>query len=152
MPQTRFVTSKAFERGLNPIVVVNKIDRDGARPDWVVDQIFDLFDALGANEAQLDFPVVYTSAVLGIAGDDPAAMAEDMTPLFEAIERHVPAPDVDIDGRFAAANIGLRLFELCGCHWRWPRDPRLCERQYTGYHCRPRGRHSVGQDSSGDGL
>ena len=98
MPQTRFVTSKAFERGLNPIVVVNKIDRDGARPDWVVDQIFDLFDALGANEAQLDFPVVYTSAVLGIAGDDPAAMAEDMTPLFEAIERHVPAPDVDIDG------------------------------------------------------
>jgi GTP-binding protein len=98
MPQTRFVTSKAFERGLNPIVVVNKIDRDGARPDWVVDQIFDLFDALGANESQLDFPVVYTSAVLGIAGDDPAAMAEDMTPLFEAIERHVPAPDVDTDG------------------------------------------------------
>jgi len=98
MPQTRFVTSKAFERGLNPIVVVNKIDRDGARPDWVVDQIFDLFDALGANESQLDFPVVYTSAVLGIAGDDPATMAEDMTPLFEAIERHVPAPDVDIDG------------------------------------------------------
>jgi GTP-binding protein len=98
MPQTRFVTSKAFERGLNPIVVVNKIDREGARPDWVVDQIFDLFDALGANESQLDFPVVYTSAVLGIAGDDPATMAEDMTPLFEAIERHVPAPDVDIDG------------------------------------------------------
>jgi GTP-binding protein len=98
MPQTRFVTSKAFERGLNPIVVVNKIDRDGARPDWVVDQIFDLFDALGANESQLDFPVVYTSAVLGIAGDDPASMAEDMTPLFEAIERHVPAPDVDVDG------------------------------------------------------
>ena len=98
MPQTRFVTSKAFERGLNPIVVVNKIDRDGARPDWVVDQIFDLFDALGANESQLDFPVVYTSAVLGIAGDDPATMAEDMTPLFEAIERHVPAPDVDVDG------------------------------------------------------
>jgi GTP-binding protein len=98
MPQTRFVTSKAFERGLNPIVVVNKIDREGARPDWAVDQIFDLFDALGANESQLDFPVVYTSAVLGIAGDDPATMAEDMTPLFEAIERHVPAPDVDIDG------------------------------------------------------
>ena len=98
MPQTRFVTSKAFERGLNPILVVNKIDREGARPDWVVDQIFDLFDALGANESQLDFPVVYTSAVLGIAGDDPASMAEDMTPLFEAIERHVPAPDVDITG------------------------------------------------------
>ena len=78
--------------------MVNKIDREGARPDWVVDQIFDLFDALGANESQLDFPVVYTSAVLGIAGDDPASMAEDMTPLFEAIERHVPAPDVDITG------------------------------------------------------
>ena len=98
MPQTRFVTSKAFERGLNPIVVVNKIDRDGARPDWVVDQVFDLFDALGANEAQLDFPVVYTSAVLGIAGGDPEQMSNDMTPLFEAIETHVPAPEVDATG------------------------------------------------------
>ncbi|MDG2460700.1 MAG: translational GTPase TypA [Luminiphilus sp.] len=98
MPQTRFVTAKAFERGLNPIVVVNKIDRDGARPDWVVDQMFDLFDALGANEVQLDFPVVYTSAVQGIAGLDPEAMTEDMTPLFEAIEAHVPAPDVDANG------------------------------------------------------
>jgi len=99
MPQTRFVTSKAFERGLNPIVVVNKIDRDGARPDWVVDQVFDLFDALGANEAQLDFPVVYTSAVLGIAGQDPEHMAGDMTPLFEAIEACVPAPEVDAEGQ-----------------------------------------------------
>ena len=98
MPQTRFVTSKAFERGLNPIVVVNKVDRDGARPDWVVDQVFDLFDALGANESQLDFPVVYTSAVLGIAGRDPEQMASDMTPLFEAIEACVPAPEVDADG------------------------------------------------------
>ncbi len=98
MPQTRFVTSKAFERGLNPIVVINKIDRDGARPDWVVDQVFDLFDALGANESQLDFPVVYTSAVLGIAGQDPEHMASDMTPLFEAIEACVPAPEVDAEG------------------------------------------------------
>jgi GTP-binding protein len=98
MPQTRFVTAKAFERGLNPIVVVNKIDRDGARPDWVVDQVFDLFDALGANEAQLDFPVVYTSAVLGIAGGDPEQMSNDMTPLFEAIETYVPAPEVDATG------------------------------------------------------
>ena len=98
MPQTRFVTSKAFERGLNPIVVVNKVDRDGARPDWVVDQVFDLFDALGANESQLDFPVVYTSAVLGIAGRDPDDMATDMTPLFEAIEAYVPAPEVDAEG------------------------------------------------------
>jgi len=98
MPQTRFVTAKAFERGLNPIVVVNKIDRDGARPDWVVDQVFDLFDALGANETQLDFPVVYTSAVQGIAGLDPDAMADDMTPLFEAVEQFVPAPQVDAEG------------------------------------------------------
>ena len=98
MPQTRFVTSKAFERGLNPIVVVNKIDRDGARPDWVVDQVFDLFDVLGANETQLDFPVVYTSAVLGIAGGDPEQMSNDMTPLFEAIETYVPAPEVDATG------------------------------------------------------
>ena len=69
MPQTRFVTSKAFERGLNPIVVVNKVDRPGARPDWVVDQVFDLFDRLGANEQQLDFPVIFASAIEGIAGD-----------------------------------------------------------------------------------
>jgi len=70
MPQTRFVTSKAFEQGLNPIVVVNKIDRPGARPDWVVDQVFDLFDRLGATEEQLDFPVIYASAIQGIAGRD----------------------------------------------------------------------------------
>ena len=82
MPQTRFVTSKAFERGLNPIVVVNKVDRPGARPDWVVDQVFDLFDTLGATEEQLDFPIIYTSAINGIAGEDHEAMADDMTPLF----------------------------------------------------------------------
>ena len=70
MPQTRFVTAKAFERGLNPIVVVNKIDRPGARPDWVIDQVFDLFDTLGATEEQLDFPVIYASAINGIAGED----------------------------------------------------------------------------------
>ena len=79
-------------------MVVNKIDRDGARPDWVVDQVFDLFDALGANETLLDFPVVYTSAVQGIAGLDPDAMADDMTPLFEAVEQFVPAPQVDAEG------------------------------------------------------
>src|SRR6056300_832357 len=98
MPQTRFVTAKAFERGLNPIVVVNKIDRDGARPDWVVDQVFDLFDALGANESQLDFPVIYASAINGIAGDDPEHMATDMQPLFETIIEHVPAPQVNSEG------------------------------------------------------
>ncbi|MEM0954194.1 MAG: translational GTPase TypA [Pseudomonadota bacterium] len=95
MPQTRFVTQKAFERGLRPIVVVNKVDRPGARPDWVVDQVFDLFDRLGASEEQLDFPVVFASALEGIAGDDHEAMSADMTPLFESIVEHVPVPAVD---------------------------------------------------------
>ena len=100
MPQTRFVTQKAFEQGLRPIVVINKVDRPGARPDWVLDQVFDLFDRLGATEEQLDFPVIYASALNGIAGDDPDNMADDMTPLFEMIVREVPAPDVDVDGPF----------------------------------------------------
>ena len=98
MPQTRFVTSKAFERGLKPIVVINKVDRPGARPDWVVDQVFDLFDTLGATEEQLDFPVIYASALNGIAGDDHEAMSTDMTPLFEAIVEKVAAPEVDTAG------------------------------------------------------
>lgn len=100
MPQTRFVTSKAFEQGLNPIVVINKIDRPGARPDWVMDQVFELFDNLGATDEQLDFPVIYTSAINGIAGLEPDDMAEDMTPLFEMIVDKVNAPAVDIDGPF----------------------------------------------------
>lgn len=100
MPQTRFVTQKAFERGLRPIVVVNKIDRPGARPDWVIDQVFDLFDNLGATEEQLDFPVIYASALNGIAGNDPEEMADDMTPLFQMIVDEVPAPDVEVDGPF----------------------------------------------------
>ena len=100
MPQTRFVTQKAFERGLRPIVVINKIDRPGARPDWVMDEIFDLFDRLGATDEQLDFPVIYASALNGIAGDDPDDMADDMTPLFEMITSHVQAPDVEVDGPF----------------------------------------------------
>ena len=95
MPQTRFVTQKAFERGLRPIVVVNKVDRPGARPDWVVDQVFDLFDKLGASEEQLDFPVVFASALEGVAGEDHEAMSTDMTPLFESIVEHVPVPNVD---------------------------------------------------------
>lgn len=98
MPQTRFVTSKAFEQGLNPIVVINKIDRPGARPDWVMDQVFELFDNLDATDEQLDFPVIYTSAINGIAGLDPEEMAEDMTPLFEMVVDKVDAPDVDIEG------------------------------------------------------
>lgn len=98
MPQTRFVTSKAFAQGLKPILVVNKVDRPGARPDWVVDQVFDLFDSLGASEEQLDFPIIFASALEGISGLDHEDMAEDMTPLFESIISKVPAPDVDVDG------------------------------------------------------
>jgi len=98
MPQTRFVTQKAFQQGLNPIVVINKIDRPGARPDWVMDQVFDLFDQLGATDEQLDFQVVYASALNGIAGLDPEEMAADMEPLFSALIEHVQPPDVDPDG------------------------------------------------------
>jgi GTP-binding protein len=100
MPQTRFVTQKAFAQGLKPILVVNKIDRPGARPDWVMDEVFDLFDRLGATEEQLDFPVIYASAINGIAGTDHEDMAEDMTPLLQAIADNVPAPKVDVDGDF----------------------------------------------------
>jgi GTP-binding protein len=98
MPQTRFVTQKAFQQGLSPIVVINKIDRPGSRPDWVMDQVFDLFDSLGATDEQLDFPVMYTSAINGIAGLSPDSMAENMDPLFEALVEHVKAPDVDLEG------------------------------------------------------
>src|SRR3990170_3253354 len=100
MPQTRFVTRKAFSHGLRPIVVINKVDRPGARPNWVLDQTFDLFDKLGATEEQLDFPVVYASALNGYAGLTPDVNSGDMTPLFETIIKHVPAPNVDVDGPF----------------------------------------------------
>ena len=100
MPQTRFVTQKAFKAGLRPIVVVNKIDRTGARPDWVIDQIFDLFDNLGATDEQLDFPIVYASALNGIAGLDHEKLDDNMDALFQAIVDHVPAPVVDVDGPF----------------------------------------------------
>lgn len=100
MPQTRFVTQKAFKAGLRPIVVVNKIDRPGARPDWVIDQIFDLFDNLGATDEQLDFPIVYASALNGIAGMDHEKMDDNMDALFQAIIDHVPSPKVDLDGPF----------------------------------------------------
>ncbi len=98
MPQTRFVTQKAFAQGFTPIVVINKIDRDGARPGWVLDQTFELFDRLGATDAQLDFPVIYASALNGYAGLDPSVRSGDMTPLFEAIVKHVRPPQVDPDG------------------------------------------------------
>ena len=100
MPQTRFVTSKAFARGLKPIVVIHKIDKPSARPDWVMDQVFDLFDNLGATDEQLDFPIVYTSAMNGIAGLSPDELAEDMQPLFETIVNVVEPPQVDTDGPF----------------------------------------------------
>ncbi|MDX1692828.1 MAG: translational GTPase TypA [Ketobacteraceae bacterium] len=100
MPQTRFVTQKAFAQGLHPIVVVNKIDRPGARPDWVIDQVFDLFDRLGATNEQLDFPIIYASALNGVAGLEPDQMQEDMTPLFEAIVEKVQPPEVELDKPF----------------------------------------------------
>jgi GTP-binding protein len=98
MPQTRFVTQKAFASGLKPIVVINKIDRDGARPDWVLNEVFDLFDKLGATDEQLDFPVIYASALEGVAGAVASEMEENMESLFQLIVDNVPAPDVDPHG------------------------------------------------------
>jgi GTP-binding protein len=98
MPQTRFVTQKAFEKGLKPIVVINKIDRPDARPDWVLDQVFDLFDRLGGTDEQLDFPVIYTSAIEGISGLEADQMTSDMTPLMQMILDKVPSPEVNKDG------------------------------------------------------
>ena len=100
MPQTRFVTQKAFAQGLKPIVVINKIDKPGARPDWVMDQVFDLFDNLGASDEQLDFQVVYASAINGWASLEEGEEGADMTPLFQTIIDQVPAPDADPDGAF----------------------------------------------------
>ncbi|MEQ1438963.1 translational GTPase TypA [Fontimonas sp. SYSU GA230001] len=100
MPQTRFVTQKAFNMGLKPIVVLNKIDRPGARPDWVVDQVFELFDRLGATDEQLDFPFIYASGLNGYAGHSADVREGDMTPLFQTIVDKVPAPDVDTEGPF----------------------------------------------------
>lgn len=100
MPQTRFVTQKAFAQGLKPIVVINKIDKPGARPEWVMDQVFDLFDNLGATDEQLDFQVVYASAINGWASMEEGEVGTDMTPLFQTIVDQVPAPDADPDGAF----------------------------------------------------
>mgnify|MGYP003385606771 FL=1 len=97
MPQTRFVTQKAFAQGLNPIVVVNKVDRDGARPHWVIDEVFDLFDKLGANDTQLDFPVIYASALEGTSGLEVEELSESMEPLFKTIVEKVPSPKVTVD-------------------------------------------------------
>ena len=100
MPQTRFVTQKAFDQGLNPILVINKIDRPGARADWVLDQVFDLFDRLGGNDEQLDFPVVYASALNGVSGLDESQMSDDMSPLMNLIIDKVKSPEVDGGGPF----------------------------------------------------
>ena len=100
MPQTRFVTQKAFARGLKPIVVINKCDRPGARPDWVIDQVFDLFDNLGATDEQLDFPIIYASALSGWASEDPDNHGDTMDPLFNTIIEKVSAPQADLDGQF----------------------------------------------------
>jgi GTP-binding protein len=114
MPQTRFVTQKAFAQGLKPIVVINKIDRPGARPAWVLDQTFDLFDRLGATEEQLDFPVVYTSATLGFARNEPDGPEQDMNVLFETIVHQVSAPDVDPEGPFQMQVISLDYSSYVG--------------------------------------
>jgi Predicted membrane GTPase involved in stress response len=98
MPQTRFVTRKAFENNLCPIVMVNKIDREGVRPDWVVDQVFDLFDQLGANNEQLDFPVVYGSALTGCAGRSMEHIEDSLECLMQTVIDYVPGPDVTVDG------------------------------------------------------
>ncbi|RDS81085.1 translational GTPase TypA [Dyella monticola] len=100
MPQTRFVTQKAFAMGFKPIVVVNKIDRPGSRPEWVVEQVWDLFDRLGATPEQMDFPIVYASALNGYASLDENAREGDMTPLYQAIMEHAPKPEVDPTGPF----------------------------------------------------
>ena len=107
MPQTRFVTQKAFDLGLKPIVVINKIDRPGSRPHWVLDQTFELFDRLGATDEQLDFPVIYASALQGYAGLEADQLAEDMSPLFDAIIEHVAPPEVDLDAPFQMQVITL---------------------------------------------
>jgi len=114
MPQTRFVTQKAFALGLNPIVVINKIDRHGARPDWVMDQVFELFDKLGATDEQLDFPVVFASALNGYAGLENDIRDGDMTPLFETIVEKVSKPDVDADGPFQMQVISLAYSSYVG--------------------------------------
>ena len=114
MPQTRFVTRKALALGLKPIVVVNKVDRHGARPDYVVNATFDLFDKLGATEEQLDFPIIYASGLSGYAGLEPSVRSGDMRPLFDAILQHVPQRDDDTDGPLQMQIISLDYSSYVG--------------------------------------
>ena len=120
MPQTRFVTQKAFKQGLKPIVIVNKVDKIGADPHGAIDRVFDLFDQLGATDEQLDFPVVYCSAINGLSGLEFDQLSESMDPIFQAIIDHCPAPDVDSDGplQLQISSIGLQC--ISGCYWGWP--------------------------------
>jgi GTP-binding protein len=114
MPQTRFVTKKAFEQGLNPIVVINKIDKDAARPDYVIDKIFDLFDELGATDEQLDFPIIYASAVNGYANLEDDKRGGDMTPMFEQIVKYAPEPKEDESGDLQMQIIALDYSSFVG--------------------------------------
>jgi small GTP-binding protein len=142
MPQTRFVTRKALALGLKPIVVVNKIDRPGARPDWVISHTFDLFDKLGATEEQLDFPVVFASALNGFAMLDATKPGTDMRPLYEAIIKHTPQPMSMSEKPAATANLFHRLQQLCrphrhrphqaGPHEGWPGSRRDVRRREQG--------------------
>ncbi len=132
MPQTRFVTQKAFAMGFKPIVVVNKVDRPGARPDWVLDQTFDLFDRLGATDEQLDFPTVYASALNGYAGLEPDVRSGDMTPLFQTIIDHVSPPPVDLDGPFQMRITTLGLHQLRRHHRHRPHPARQGAHQHAG--------------------
>ena len=132
MPQTRFVTQKAFARGFTPLVVVNKVDRDGARPDWVLDQTFDLFDRLGATDAQLDFPVVYASALAGYAGDDSDVRDGDMTPLFDAIVQTRIAAGRRCRRAVATAGVESRLRPVCRCARCRPGQPGAGQHEYRG--------------------
>ena len=134
MPQTTFVTRKALAQGLKPIVVINKIDRVGARPDWVVDQTFDLFDRLGATDEQLDFPVVYASALNGWASDEADVEGSDMKPLFQAIVTHVPVPNVDRDGPLQLQVSALDYNSYTGVIGVGRVCPRRYQEEPTG-HC-----------------
>ncbi len=152
MPQTRFVTAKAFERGLRPIVVVNKVDRPGARPDWVVDQVFDLFDRLGATEEQLDFPVIFASAIEGVAGLDHAELAPDMEPLFETIVRACAGARGEFRGPAAAADQRSGLQQLRRGDRRGSHQPRPAGAEHAGDGGRSRRREPQRQGAAGDGL
>ncbi len=149
MPQTRFVTRKALALGHKAIVVVNKVDRPGSRPGWVVDQTFDLFDKLGATDEQLDFPVIYASALQGWASLDPTRVETDMTALFEAVLQYVPAPRSEPDGPLAAADLDDRLQLLRRAHRHRPDSAGHAARRAPGRVALWRGRPRLGEDRPG---